>query len=97
MFETIYDSIKTQTFVAENLKIKAINNMIKQAIPESMFSEISKLRKIYDFTVIIIENKNINLVKFLVKIRDLNITLNYLQVINREDFLTLLAVIIEKK
>ncbi|CAG8626624.1 16325_t:CDS:10, partial [Gigaspora rosea] len=62
-------------------EIKAINNMIKQAIPESMFSEISKLRKIYDFTVIIIENKNINLVKFLVKIRDLNITLNYLQAI----------------
>ncbi|CAG8847981.1 35441_t:CDS:2, partial [Gigaspora margarita] len=25
MFKSIYDSIKTQTFVAENLKIKAIN------------------------------------------------------------------------
>ncbi|CAG8759062.1 21145_t:CDS:1, partial [Gigaspora margarita] len=45
MFKSIYDSIKTQTFVAENLKIKAINSMIRQAIPESMFSEISKLRK----------------------------------------------------
>ncbi|CAG8821463.1 24177_t:CDS:1, partial [Dentiscutata erythropus] len=42
---SIYDSIKTQTFVAENLKTKAINSMIRQAIPESMFSEISKLRK----------------------------------------------------
>ncbi|RIB02845.1 hypothetical protein C2G38_2226676 [Gigaspora rosea] len=61
MFKSIYDSIKTQTFVAKNLKIKEINKMIKQAIPESMFSEISKLRKIYEFTVIVIENENINL------------------------------------
>ncbi|CAG8567901.1 7101_t:CDS:1 [Racocetra fulgida] len=97
MFKSIYDSIKTQTFVAENLKIKEINKMIKQAISESMFSEISKLRKIYEFTVIVIENENINLENFLVKIRDLNITLNSLQEINRDDFLTLLIAIIEKK
>ncbi|CAG8647836.1 35920_t:CDS:2 [Gigaspora margarita] len=97
MFKSIYDSIKTQKFVAENLKIKEINKMIKQAIPESMILEISKLRKIYEFTVIVIENKNINLENFLVKIRDLNITLNYFQEINRDDFLTLLTAIIEKK
>ncbi|RIB29398.1 hypothetical protein C2G38_2155466 [Gigaspora rosea] len=97
MFKSIYDSIKTQTFVAKNLKIKEINKMIKQAIPESMFSEISKLRKIYEFTVIVLENENINLENFLVKIQDLNITLNFLQEINRDDFLTLLTAIIEKK
>ncbi|CAG8832996.1 4550_t:CDS:1, partial [Gigaspora margarita] len=91
MFKSIYDSIKTQMFVAENLKIKEINKMIKQAIPESMISEIPKLKKIYEFAVIVIENKNI-----LFKIRDLNITLNFLQEINKEDFLSLLSAIIEK-
>ncbi|CAG8510198.1 5531_t:CDS:2 [Gigaspora margarita] len=68
MFKSIYNSIKTQMFVAENLKIKEINKMIRQAIPESMISEISKLRKIYEFTVIVIENENINFENFLVKI-----------------------------
>ncbi|CAG8568364.1 31410_t:CDS:2, partial [Racocetra persica] len=97
MFKSIYDSIKTQKFVTKNLKIKAINSMIKQAISETMFSEISKLRKIFDFTVIVIENKNISLENFLVEIRDLNIILNYLQEINRDDFLTLLTAIVEKK
>ncbi|CAG8838028.1 30091_t:CDS:2, partial [Gigaspora margarita] len=97
MFKSIYDSIKTQKFVAENLKTKEINKMIKQSIPESMVSEISKLRKVYEFTVIVIENENINLENFLVKIRDLNITLNSLQNINRDDFLTLFTAIIEKK
>ncbi|CAG8782263.1 18323_t:CDS:2, partial [Gigaspora margarita] len=96
MFKSIYNSIKTQTFVAKNLKIKEINKMIKQAIPESIISKISKLRKIYEFAVIVIENENIDLENFLFKIRDLNITLNSLQKINKKDFLSLLSAIIEK-
>ncbi|CAG8668136.1 6575_t:CDS:2, partial [Racocetra persica] len=83
--------------VTENLKIRAINSMIRLAIPESIFSEISKLRKIFKFTVIVIENENISLENFLVEIRDLNITLNYFQEINKDNFLTLLTAIIKKK
>ncbi|CAG8604558.1 26047_t:CDS:1 [Gigaspora margarita] len=97
MFESIYDTIKPQTFVSENLKNKQINNMIKKAIPESLISEISRLRKIFEFTVIVIEDENINLENFLEKIRDFNFTLNYFQEISRDDFMTLLATIKNKE
>ncbi|CAG8818592.1 25493_t:CDS:2, partial [Gigaspora margarita] len=53
-------TIASQTKIDQDwAKIKAINSMIRQAIPESMFSEISKLRKVFEFTVIVIENENI--------------------------------------
>ncbi|CAG8660651.1 9880_t:CDS:2, partial [Scutellospora calospora] len=85
------------SFQFDNDKNKEINKLIKQSIPNRMNMEISYWKKVYDLVVLVIEKKkDIDLEVFLEEIRDLNITFNYLQEVNQNEFESLVNLIIEK-
>ncbi|CAG8798076.1 46450_t:CDS:1 [Gigaspora margarita] len=95
-FELIYNKVNEKTYLFENHKDKEINKLIKQSIPDGLSTEISRWRKAFDLAVLIIESNDISLEDFLVEIRDLNITFNYLQEVDKEEFQNLFHLIVEK-
>ncbi|CAG8468968.1 17059_t:CDS:1, partial [Cetraspora pellucida] len=95
-FELIYNNVNKKTFLFDNQKDKEINKMIKQSIPDGLNTEISRWRKVYDLIALIKEKKDIDIEAFLEEIRDLNISFNYLQEVNQEDFGSLVDLIVEK-
>ncbi|CAG8816461.1 6006_t:CDS:1 [Gigaspora margarita] len=96
-FELIYNSVNEKTFLFDNQKDKEINKLIKLSIPNRLNTEISRWRKVFDLVVLIIESNDISLEDFLNEIRNLNITFNYLQEVDQEEFKNnLFKLIVEK-
>ncbi|CAG8833929.1 711_t:CDS:1, partial [Gigaspora margarita] len=94
-FETLYYHIQSQTFISDLERNKTISKLIKESIPDGMVTEISRWRKVYDFVVMIIEKKAIDFDTFLLEIRGLDISINYLQEVDKGDFELLVDLIVE--
>ncbi|RIB00298.1 hypothetical protein C2G38_2051764 [Gigaspora rosea] len=93
-FETLYYYIQEQTFISNLERNKTLSKSIKESIPDGIVTEISRWRKIYDFVVMIIEKKDIKLEAFLFEIRGLNISINYLQEVDKDKFESLVDLIV---
>ncbi|CAG8855306.1 26427_t:CDS:1, partial [Gigaspora margarita] len=94
-FKSLYYHIQSQTFISDLERNKAISKLIKESIPDGMVIEISRWRKVYDFVVVIIEKKDIDFDAFFFEIRDLDISINYLQEVDKDKFELLVDLIVE--
>ncbi|CAG8820902.1 7519_t:CDS:2, partial [Gigaspora margarita] len=94
-FETLYYYIQKQTFISDLERNKTITKLIKESIPDGMVTEVSRWRKVYEFVVMIIEKKDIGLEAFFLEIRGLDISINYLQEVDKDEFESLVDLIVE--
>ncbi|CAG8718159.1 28483_t:CDS:2 [Dentiscutata erythropus] len=99
-FDLLSDHVGSLSFTFEDDRNKKINSLIRMSFQmEGVKTETSRLRKIYDLVVIVketIKKRNISLETFLEHIRDLNITINYLQDVEPDLFKKLVNLSISK-
>ncbi|KAF0452897.1 hypothetical protein F8M41_001819 [Gigaspora margarita] len=86
---TIYVQEKSKTYIFESERNKAIINILKESIPEDHNSERMRWRRVYDLLLSLIiggDNLNIPFELYHKMLRELNMTINYLQSVDKEEF-----------
>ncbi|RIB23902.1 hypothetical protein C2G38_2242368 [Gigaspora rosea] len=86
---TIYVQEKSKTYIFESERNKAIINILKESIPEDHNSERMRWRRVYDLLLSLViggDNLNIPFELYHKMLRELNMTINYLQSVDKEEF-----------
>ncbi|CAG8802357.1 22756_t:CDS:2 [Cetraspora pellucida] len=86
---TIYIQEKSKTYVFETERNKAIINILKQSIPEDHNSEKMRWKRVYDLLLSLVisgEKLTIPFELYHKMLRELNMTINYLQSVDKDEF-----------
>ncbi|CAG8720046.1 6512_t:CDS:2 [Cetraspora pellucida] len=86
---TIYIQEKSKTYVFESERNKAIINLLKESIPEDHNSEKMRWKRVYDLLLSLVVSGDKLKIPFELyhkMLRELNMTINYLQSVDKDEF-----------
>ncbi|CAG8625665.1 11652_t:CDS:1, partial [Cetraspora pellucida] len=86
---TIYIQEKSKAYVFETERNKAIINILKESIPEDHNSEKMRWKRVYDLLLSLVvsgDKLKISFELYHKMLRELNMTINYLQSVDKDEF-----------